>query len=334
MALVAVAAAGGCGWEPSRPFDRHAPAVDEAIAALDAGEAGAAAKLLESYLGTGECKEGSIGVPDSVRDRHNAGFDLGLALFHMAERFGARFGEEEVTTDAGPTPEQQTQAQLRSDQVECALRLLQAIATARDIAPELVARTRYLEGNLQFLRGDYRAAVAAYDEALKIIPGLTGDAGDGIGRDAAWNRAIALRRIEEEEKRNDAGADAPDAPEDAPQDQEAGDDGGQEAGPDAGPEAGPEAGQDASDEAGNEAGSDADQDQGGDAGQDAGDDAAGPNDDDQQADGGGPDGGQPPPQSASQDDRILDMLESAPTVQLQDAKNRASRRRGRTMVDK
>ncbi len=92
---------------------------------------------------------------------------------------------------------------------------------------DLRARAHYLAGNLEFLRREYQSAVDAYDGALKLIPGLPNDAGDGIGRDAAWNRAIALRRIEDEDKKKDAGQDgSPDAQPDAPPDASEGGDGG------------------------------------------------------------------------------------------------------------
>lgn len=336
--LLAVAACAtwlmaGCGWSPARPFERNAPEVDQAIHDLDAGEAGSAASLLEAYLGTGACSGGSIGVPDKATERHAATFDLGLALFHIAEQFGARFGEEMSTPDGGPTPEQQAQARLRGEQVDCAVRLLDAIAAAQSTPMDLAARARYLQGNLEFLRGQYRAAVDAYDKALTMIPGLQEDAGDGIGRDAAWNRAIALQRIEDENKR-DASTDAQDeqdGAQDAPQDQDAGapdgsQDGAQEAGEDGGQDAPPP-------EAGNDG--QADGSQGGqDGGVDGGADGASPQPENTQPEAGAPDAESQPPPQTSQDDRVLEMLESAPTVQLQDAKNRAARRRARGMTDK
>lgn len=324
LCLVGAFGVGGgmsaCGWNPTRPFERNAPAVDQAIASLDAGEAGVAAELLESYLQTGACTDGQIGVPDRTRELSSASFDLGLALFHVAEKFGRRFGEEEdVVFDGGPTADQLTQGQLRGDQVECAVRVLRAVASAPNLSVDLFARARYLEGNLEFLHRNYSAAVTAYDEALKLVPGVPPDAGDAIGRDAAWNRAIALRRIEEEKQR-DAGKDSepdrtapdagsPDAGQDGPGESGAGD-GASKGGPETGG-GGPE------------------------GGSDAGQDAPSPHNEDSRPDAAGPDGAsQPPPQSPSQDDRMLDMLEAAPTVQLQDARNRASRRRARGMIDK
>ncbi len=88
-------------------------------------------------------------------------------------------------------------------QIECARRLARGPRGGRP-RPALRARARYLEGNLEFLDGEYEDAVQAYDRALLLAPGSV-DAGDSIGRDAAWNRAIALRRIED---KKDAGQDA------------------------------------------------------------------------------------------------------------------------------
>jgi len=322
LTIAACAAFAACGWNPTRPFERDAPAVDRAIAALDAGDAAAAAELLEGFLQTGACSEGQIGVPDRTRELPHATFDLGLALFHLGEKFGRRFGEEDIGLgDGGPTPEQQQQMQLRSDQIDCALRVVGAIAEKHDLPVELQARARYLEGNLEFLRRGYKAAVTAYDESLKLVPGVPGDAGDTIGADAAWNRAIALRRIEEDEKR-DAGQDAqPDQTGPDAGSPEGGEDAPQDGPPDSGegkPEAGPPDGGD-----GNEGGKDAQPE------------GSSPEQQPQQPEAGAPEGGQqPPPESMNQDQRMLDQLEAAPTVQLQDAKNRASRRRVKGMADK
>jgi len=322
LVLAGCALFAACGWNPTRPFERNAPAVDQALAALDAGDASAAAELLETFLQTGACSEGQIGVPDRTKDMPHATFDLGIALFHMGEKFGNRFGEEEVgIPDGGPTPEQQQQMQLRSDQVDCALRIVRAIAEKPDLPVELQARARYLEGNLEFLRRGYKASVTAYDEALKLVPGVPPDAGDSIGADAAWNRAIALRRIEDENRR--------DAGQDAAQDSSNPDSGSPEGGED-GPQDGPSDSAEGKPEAGPPDGG-----SGEDGGKDAGEDGPNKDPNQQQPEAGAPEGGQqPPPQSANQDERMLDMLESAPTVQLQDAKNRASRRRVKGMADK
>jgi hypothetical protein len=309
--LVAGAVACGwlaaCGWNPSRPFEREAPAVKEAVVDLDGGDAATAVERLEEYLSTGPCKEGSIGAPDLLKKRADGTFDLGLALFRIGEQFGRRFGEEEI--DAGV--DEATRAR-RHDQVECARRVVDAIADDGAAPLELRARAKYLQGNLAFLDGEYEAAVRAYDGALSLAPGEV-DAGDPVGRDAAWNRAIALRRIED---KKDAGQDAsPDAPPDASHDagqdaaRDAAQDGAQHAGQDSG------SGQDAASEAG------------------GGNEAGSPPPEPPEA-GSEPDAqGQPPPPTSGEDERMLDQLESAPTLQQEEAK-RGSKKRVRGMADK
>jgi hypothetical protein len=292
LAPVAVAA---CGWNPSKPFERDAPLVKAAIGALDAGDASAAAQTLEEYLSTGACAEGSIGLPDSVRRLPNGAFDLGLALFGIGESYGGRFGDEEA--DAGGDEAHQK----RAAQITCALAIVKHVASD-DAAPlELRARARYLEGNLDFLGADYEAAVHAYDEALHLSPGML-DAGDPVGRDAAWNRAIALRRIEDEK---DAGHDG--SPGDGSQP-----DGGSP--PDGG---GGDSGNNSNDSGGGS--KDSSSPQSNDAGNDEKDSSA-PSQP--------PDAAPPPMQPReSQDERMLDQLENAPTVQQEDAKRRAQQRR-------
>ena len=312
--LVFVAA---CGKTTDSLFERHAPSVDRAISAYDAGDAGSAVSLLEGYLATGKCENGEIGTPDPVRERPNASFDLGLGLFKLAERFGRRFGEEEPIGDGGPSSQEDENLAQRSKGIDCALRVLRSVATDPSTPVEFRARAHYLAGNLEFLRRDYKAAVKEYDTALRLIPGVAEDGGDGIGRDAAYNRAIALRRIEDEEnKKKDA--EPPDAS----------NDGGE---PDSGDQ--PDSGKNQDQDGGNKddkKNDDKDKDKDKDKQKDAGPDGSAPKPENQ------PDGGneqqqpkQPPPQTANQDDRMLDMLEHAPTMQEQDAKNRAIQGRTR-----
>ena len=305
VVAVTGAVVAACGWNPSRPFEREAPPVKQAIAALDAGDATAAASLLEGYLATGECKDGNLGTPELVKERPMGSFDLGLALFGIGESFGGRFGDEDV--DAGATPEARA---ARTAQIDCALKVVQAIEGDPKVPLDLRARAYTLEGNLHFLAGAYKDAVGAYDHALTLAPGMH-DAGDPVGRDAAWNRAIAQRRIEDQK---DAGPDAPnDAASDAPG--EGGSDGGD--------------GSDASrDGGGGGAAPDASNDSGG--GQDSGADASSPPPPPSAQDAGAP----PPPPSRSQDERVLDQLENAPTVQQESARRQAQRKAVRGMADK
>ena len=309
-----------CGKSTDKLFERHAPNVDQAINDYDAGDAGSAVSLLESYLATGKCENGEIGTPDPVHDRPNASFDLGLGLFKLAERYGRRFGDEEPVGDGGTTPQQDSETVQRNHGVDCALRILRLVAADSSTPVEFRARAHYLAGNLEFLRRDYKAAVKEYELALRLIPGLPEDAGDGIGRDAAYNRAIALRRIEDEENKKKDAEPPPD--------------GGQ---PDSGdqPDSGKENQDGGNEDKKNDKDKDKDKDKQPDAGPDGGKEPPKPQDQ--------PDAGNEPPkpkpepssQSANQDDRMLDMLEHAPTMQEQDAKNRAVQGRTRSgMEDK
>jgi len=300
------------------PFMRHAPPVDQAIVALDAGDASAAVDLLSQYLTTGKCEGGNIGTPDNVHQKHNASFDLGLGLFRIAEQFGRRFGEEESFGDAGPTPEEEARLAQRRDQIDCALRIVRLAAADPAVPIDLRARANYLAGNLEFLRREYASAVKAYDLALQLIPGLPGDAGDGIGRDAAYNRALALLR-EQEQKDKKKDAAPPDAPPpDAGADSERGDSGNGD--------------KNDKNDKNDKQDSGKNQDQP-DSGKNDDQDKSGP-------DGGPPERDKPPPEperqspSVNQDERILDMLERAPTLQQHDARNRALQGRGTTMEDK
>jgi Ca-activated chloride channel homolog len=307
----------GCAKQRNELWMRNAPAVEQAIAAYDAGDAGAATSLLQGYLATGKCEQGNIGAPESVHSKPSAGFDLGLGLFKLGEQYGHRFGEDEPVGDAAKSPEAEAAKEKRSSEVECALRIVRVVAADQSVPIDLRARAFYLAGNLEFLRADYESAVKGYDASLELIPGFPADAGvDAIGRDAAYNRAIALARIED--KKKDAGPDSP---------------------PDASPDSGPPDGGDQPDSGKDEKKDDQKKDdQKKDEPPDAGKDG-GSKDEPQNQDGGPPDAGkqpeakqEPPKQSPSQnqDERMLDMLERAPSVQQQDAKNRSLTGRSRT----
>lgn len=314
-----------CSQERRELFTRHAPPVDDAIAALDAGDAGAAVELLTQYLSTGKCDNGAIGTPARVRDLPNASFDLGLALFQLAERYGQRFGEEPPVRDGGADPAEMQAASQRDSEVDCALRIVRTVANNASLAPELRARAAYLAGNLEFLRGDYRSAVDHYNAALRLVPGLAPDAGDTVGRDAAHNRAIALARLTEQEKKKpDAGPDA----------------GTPDGGPDGGP---PDAGQDSEPDAGQQEPDGGQNDDGGapDAGPQDSPDAGPPEQPDAGADGNAPqpkpeEQQQPPapkPQNAQKNERLLDELEQAPTFQEHQARERAGMGRVRLRME-
>jgi hypothetical protein len=316
--LLLLALLAGC---ETGPFKRHAPAVDDALKALDGGDPGQATTLLGTYLSTGECKDGEIGAPESIHAYPNATFDLGLALFKVAEKFGARFGD-----DAPDKPEAEALSAKRKSEVDCALRVVRVIANDAQTPLGLRAKAHYLAGNLSFLTKAYQDAVASYDAALKLLPPGTSDSEDVVGARAAWNRAIALRRIEDEKKKPDAGK-----PEHNP-------DGGS-----------PQQGDGGRKKPQNQA-------DGGKPSPQNEDDKGDQNKDDQNKDDQGknpkdepknepqkpdekPDpsqGKNEPPKapSPSRDDRMLDQLEQAPTVQQEAGKRRAARIRASGMEDK
>ncbi len=303
--------------EPRDPFQRYSPVVDQAIAQLDGGDAGLGTNLLAEYLSTGRCDKGQIGAPDSLNKRSHAALDLGLLLFRVAESYGQRFGEPTAAPDTKASPENEQALARRGEQSDCALRVVSVIAADPELPVELRARAEYLVGNLRFLRQEWQKAVDAYDRALRLVPGLALDAGDLVGRDAAFNRAIALRRLREE---------PPDAGPDAGQD---GGDPNDAGAPDAGDSGSPQPDAGDGDDGGADASSPKDQ-PGADAGTPPPSPDAGQDQKDQK------DQKQPPPDSSEspdQQERVLQMLEDTPTFQEHMAKGRTLRRRP-TMEDK
>ncbi len=208
--LVLVTVASGCDRLDDAVFTRYSPDVDEALANIASHDAGDAHAGLSEYLNTGKCKAGEIGTPDSLRQRPNAAYDLGLALFELGERFGGKFGEPPKAND----PNASALLAKRSQEVDCALRVTRLVAFAEANPVELRAKAFFLSGNLEFLRHDYENAVSSYDDALRLIPGgLAADPQADFAADAAFNRAIALRLAEEAEKNKpkppDAGPEPP-----------------------------------------------------------------------------------------------------------------------------
>jgi len=322
LGLLATRAPGCKGWDPQDPFTHLAPEVNEALGALDAGAPERAAELLEAYLGTGACTEGSLALPDRARKLPHASFDLGLALFALGERFGKPFGQEPPRPPKGPKGETaplDPEEQQRDAQVRCALVLVEAIATDPQVPTELRARAAYLAGNLEFSRRGYEAAVKRYDQALALVPGLPeGEGVDGIGRDAAWNRSIAQRRLEEEKATQPPPEPPPEQPKEdpKPKDEDKKD---------------PEQEQEKKDEPKPEPPKSESQDK--EPPPPAPSASAAPGDQNPE---GEPKPGEGPAEERQvpPEDRILDQLEEAPTYQEQEAKQRATGRRVRTMEDK
>lgn len=335
-ALSALVLIAGC--QNGKPFQRHSPVVDEAIQALrDGGDPTTSAELLETYLSTGKCEKGEMGAPESVRTKPNASFDLGLALFRIASRFGGKFGDEQKA----PTPGQPDQSDKLGEEIDCALRVVRVVANESSTPVELRAHAEYLSGNLEFLRGQYQDAVTAYDAAIKLSPGSSTDK-DSVGSRAAWNRAIALRRIEEEEKKKkkpDSGTPPDKHPDGGPEQ-----DGGNKDQPKQSPDAGAPKDDKNQDK-------DKDKDKKDEDKKDKNEEKKDQQNNQKDAKNQKKDEGQqgsdsknqgdrtaqqnkPPPPSLSQDERMLDNLEQAQTVQQENAKRNAKRARILGMEDK
>ena len=292
-----------CAWDPSRPFDRDAPAVKQAVSALDSGKPGAAVTVLEDYLSTGACKDGNIGTPDALKVRPDGTFDLGLSLFAIGEHFGRRFPGKKRSTRASP------RTRVRSDTPRSSARVVwcRPPRTARKRRASSGHARTTSTGTCRFSTVRTRTPSAPTTRRSRSRRARSRQSESRVGRDAtAYNRAIALQRIED---RKDAGA--------------------------------PDASRDASEDAPHDAappphdGGDGPRDSGG-GGNDASSgaqDAGTPPPPARTPGAEPPEGGAQPPPSSDEDQRMLDQLENAPTLQQEEAK-RFGRRRVRGMADK
>jgi hypothetical protein len=364
----------GCA-DFDRLFVRDSPVVQDAIQALSEGKQKDATELLTKYLETGACEAGVIGAGERARRLGDASLDLGLALAGPYPRLStAKDATKDAAKDAAKDPAQAKAAppappsgllspgagETKVDpelaaRIDCALRVLSPVAENPDLPSDLRARAHYLMGNLELSRDGFQPAIDAYDRAVVLAPGLPDGTGDAIGRDIAHNRALAQRRLKEEEERKEqekqqeeeqkgeqdkqddqSKEDQPKDPADADQkdqdqkdqdqkdqdqkDQDQKDQGQQDKDQQQAPEPADAGGQDQ-----------AKQDESSQAEQ-ANEPAAPPAGGSQEADANPAKQGAP---AASQDARILDRLEQAPTLQQHDAKQKARTLRVRpTMEDK
>jgi Ca-activated chloride channel family protein len=328
----------GCQRLEEKLFTRYSPKVDDAISKLQAGDHDKATAVLQEYLATGACKDGQIGSSPALRNKPAASFDLGLGLFAIAEQFGKKFGEEGLATPKGAAqdPAQQQQLASRSQEVDCALQIVRLIASDSKQPATLRAQAYFLSGNLEFLRGQYQDAVTGYDSCLRLVPGDSRDAGLTLGDDAAYNRAIALRRIEEQKKQEppDAGSPPKNPDGGSPNDSDQGQKDPQnkdEQGADDPQQQEQQKDQQKQDEQKDQQDQQQDQQQKDQQQDQAGQPQADQQSQQQQA------AQQKDSPSLSQDERMLDLLEEAPTVQQQQgaAERDARRARGiRGMEDK
>ena len=350
-------------------FERESPVVNQAIEALSAKDPEAASQLLIEYLETGPCEEGVIGVGDRARKHADASFDLALSFSAIARaglsgaapgapapaQAPGAVGQAPGTSGQAPgAPGQAPGAPGQGGEVspelihriDCGIRLLAPIGQNPEQPAALRARSHYLVGNLELLRNEFAGAVAAYDEALLLTPGLPEGQGDALGAQAAFNRALALRlekEKEEQEKQQEEQDQNSNQDEQDEQDQDKSED-EQESDED-------DDSEDKKDE-GEESNEDKSEDSSGDDEKPPSDpkedEKSEPEEGDEQSeenDPQSPPSEQPnsPEQSASEnspsaarDERMLDLLEQAPTLQQHEAqKQKGYPVRGRaTMEDK
>jgi hypothetical protein len=223
-----------CSYDFGKLFLRDDPQVEEARGILEASTAGQEADLpaarsdLEQVL---EFHCESDGGRDLVIDRPGAAIDLGLVMFRTSELIGRRFGEEEVDSGTPEADEQLMAARVK--ELDCAQLYLMKLADDPGTDPKIALKARYLLGNFAFLSRRYTDAIARYDSVLTAHPARGTEPSDGgppddedaVARAAAWTRAIALKRLEDQKP--DAGSETPDSSADSsPPDGGDGGDGG------------------------------------------------------------------------------------------------------------
>jgi|GEM_PF-172492 len=217
-------------------FERDSPQVEEARAALKAGDGKKAVEILTQYLELGQCEEGVIGFGARAKSYPNASFDLGLAF--GADNKPAAPGLPPASPgQPGPGPASPTQpgttqpgpnatppiaglglpgqsspalpgvglpggapAAAPKPELDCALRLLAPLADSESESAALRARALYVMGQVEMKRENFEAAADAYTRGLRFVPAEPEGQGDAIGRDLAFNRAVALSRALEKEK--------------------------------------------------------------------------------------------------------------------------------------
>lgn len=179
-------------------FERESPVVNKAILALEQQRPEEAEKLLLDYLQTGPCEAGVLGLGERARELPDGSFDLALALSALANR--AAKPEPPSPGLAPPTTPEAPPDDERLARIGCGLRLLAPLGLNRELSAELRARSYYLSGNLEMLRTDYESAIASFDAGLALAPGLEKGKGDPIGRQIAKNRALAQRLLKEQKE--------------------------------------------------------------------------------------------------------------------------------------
>lgn len=324
-ASVALVAFGALGCDDyDRLFLRKSPVVEEAITALTEKNSERAIELLTTYLETGACESGVLGAGDRAKKYGDASFDLGLALHGHAKTSSSSPPPAASATLATPAP-----GVGDDGSIDCALRVLAPLADDEKHDVALRARVLYLMGNLELSRKKFRDAVSAFDRGLALAPGSkTEDGLDPIGNDLAHNRAYALRNALEEERKKEEEKKRDESSKD---DEKKGSEDEKKQDPSEKSDPGDEKSPNPEKNEGEEKPSEPEQKHAGDGEKSPSPDPNSQGDDE---------GKNAPPESterpsAGEDERVLEMLEQAPTLQQEDAKKRQRARRARpTMEDK
>ncbi len=225
-ALTALTIGGVVAWSAGW-VDRPPLPIRNALHALSASQFPEAIAALEQGAGLGPCTSGNYGTP--ADDLSEPLLVVDLAQVQLTRSLAA-----EPVGAAAPTSKEADLA------ARCARSAAQIVVKNRDVPRALRARAAALAGHAAFVLGDNEGAIASYDIALSL-----GDGGREATEDAAWNRSLALKRLQS-------------ASEPPPDGGGGGDDGGPgDGGSDGGPDSGDGGdGGDGGDDAGRDGGND------------------------------------------------------------------------------
>jgi hypothetical protein len=304
--------------------ERKVPEVEQAAVAYEAGLADAASELLAEYLHL--CPE-----DDASTDTRklNAEFDYGLVLYRLLESYGKRLG----TAPAASTPG----GDLGEREAACAKKVLERLLASKELSNVERIEALYVLGNLNFMMGKRKEALAAYDRALELAGGAA-ENGSSVAQNAAFNRALALR----ESPPPDGGKDgSPPPPPDGSSDgsppppPDGSSDGSPPPPPDGGSDGSPPPPPDGGKDGGGNPDGGTKPDSGGDdnkpdAGNDDGEDAGAPPPPEPQERDGGKDAEATPTEVL--DERVFEQLDKTPSLQREMA--RRFRRRTKPSEDK
>jgi hypothetical protein len=229
-ALAALAVGGVVAWSLGW-VDRPPPPIRSALHALSASQFPEAITALERGAGLGPCTSGSYGTPAD---------DLAEPL--LVDLAQVQLTRSLAAEPVGAAPPTSKEADLAA---RCARSAAQIIVKNRDFPRSLRARAAAIAGHAAFVLGDDEGAIASYDVVLSL-----GDGGREATEDAAWNRSLALKRLQSANDPPDSGGGGGGG------DNGGAGDGGSDGGADGGADGG-DGGDDAGRDGGNDAAADA-----------------------------------------------------------------------------